>query len=283
LLGFLVFNFNPASIFLGDSGSLLLGFLLGCNSIMWSGTSETVLQMAAPLMALAVPLIDTTLAIARRFLRDEPIFKADRSHIHHRLLARGLSHRRTVLLLYVIASIAGSLALCLIWARDLGEGVVIAAFTCAVIFGIRKLGYSEFDALRRVIMRVGIRREIKAQLALEAVEESLAAAKTADETWAAIQTGCVAVGFQAIRMQLAGRQFRCSNERTQETWVMRIPITESDWINISRTSSSSLDYSAVAAPLANTMRRVLSDKKFSGVAAEDKTGFFSASQYTTAA
>src|SRR5450755_1106387 len=107
LLGFLVFNFNPASIFLGDSGSLLLGFLLGCYGILWSRTCATNLDMGAPLMALAVPLLDTTLSIARRYLRRQPIFKADRSHIHHRLLARGLSHRQTVLVLYVAGGIAG--------------------------------------------------------------------------------------------------------------------------------------------------------------------------------
>ena len=97
LIGFLVFNSNPASIFLGDSGSLVLGFLLGCFSLLWSAKSATLLGMAAPLIALSVPLIDTSLAITRRFLRGQPIFLPDRSHIHHRLLALGLTHRGAVL------------------------------------------------------------------------------------------------------------------------------------------------------------------------------------------
>jgi len=88
LLGFLVYNFNPASIFLGDSGSLLIGLLLGCYSVLWSNRSKSFSEMAAPLILLAVPLTDTTIAILRRFLRAQPIFSADRSHIHHRLLAR---------------------------------------------------------------------------------------------------------------------------------------------------------------------------------------------------
>jgi len=74
-LGFLRYNFNPASIFLGDSGSLLVGFLLGSFGILWSQKAATILGITAPMMAMAIPLLDTGLAIARRFLRDRPISK----------------------------------------------------------------------------------------------------------------------------------------------------------------------------------------------------------------
>src|SRR6185436_13025698 len=84
LLGFLRYNFNPASAFLGDSGSLLLGFLLGCFGVIWSFKTATVFGMIAPLMAMSVPILDATLAVARRFLRGRPIFGADRGHVHHR-------------------------------------------------------------------------------------------------------------------------------------------------------------------------------------------------------
>jgi UDP-GlcNAc:undecaprenyl-phosphate GlcNAc-1-phosphate transferase len=94
LLGFLRYNFNPASIFLGDSGSLLVGFLLGCYGVLWSQKSATLLAMTAPMMALAIPILDVCLSIVRRYLSHRPIFAADRGHIHHRLLDRGLSPRR---------------------------------------------------------------------------------------------------------------------------------------------------------------------------------------------
>ena len=77
------YNFNPASIFMGDCGSMTVGFLLGCFGVVWSQKSATVLGMTAPLIALAIPLLDTALAIARRFLRRQPVFGADRGHIHH--------------------------------------------------------------------------------------------------------------------------------------------------------------------------------------------------------
>jgi UDP-GlcNAc:undecaprenyl-phosphate GlcNAc-1-phosphate transferase len=260
LLGFLVFNFNPASIFLGDSGSLLLGFLLGCYGILWSGSSVTPLDVAAPFMALAVPLLDTTLAVTRRFLRGNPIFTADRSHIHHRLLARGLSHRTTVLCLYAAAGIAGSLSLCLIWARDPWQSVILAIFSCAVIFGIWQLGYAEFGALRSVIFRGGIRREIATHLAVQTFEDNLQAATTADDCWAVIQGRCEEFGLHANRMQLAGHIFHyLGDSRSRQSWAMRIPFSDIDWVELSR-NSVSVDYSSAIVPFANVTQRVLADK-----------------------
>ncbi len=91
LSGFLRYNFNPASIFLGDCGSLTLGFLLACCGAVWSEKSTTLLGMTAPLLVLAVPLLDVCLAVARRLVRGQPIFGADRAHIHHKLLSKGLT------------------------------------------------------------------------------------------------------------------------------------------------------------------------------------------------
>jgi UDP-GlcNAc:undecaprenyl-phosphate GlcNAc-1-phosphate transferase len=272
LAGFLVFNFNPASIFLGDSGSLLLGFLLGCYSILWGGTSVTALDMAAPFMVLAVPLLDTTLAIMRRFLRGQPIFKADRSHIHHRLLARGLSHRRTVLLLYTAAGIAGSLSLWLVSARSHWQAVVLATFASQVIIGVWQLGYTELDALRRVILRGGLRREIITDLAVQTFKEKLEAAETANDCWDVIQSSCNEFGLHANRMLLSGHIF--GSHRSDRARAMRIPLSENDWVELSH-DLGPVDYPAAVVPLANTMRRVLTDKSIHGAEMEKQNAYFS--------
>jgi UDP-GlcNAc:undecaprenyl-phosphate/decaprenyl-phosphate GlcNAc-1-phosphate transferase len=104
LLGFLCYNFNPASVFLGDSGSLLCGFLLGCAGLMWNRHASTGLGRAAPLVALAFPAAEVMLSISRRFLRNRPIFAADRNHIHHRILSMAFSQRSAALILYGEAS-----------------------------------------------------------------------------------------------------------------------------------------------------------------------------------
>ena len=111
LFGFLCYNFNPATIFLGDSGSLLIGFLLGCYGLTWSQQSATVLGITAPVMALGIPLLDVALTVARRTLRGQPIFLADRRHIHHRLLDRGMTPRQVVGTLYAFSGLFAAFSL----------------------------------------------------------------------------------------------------------------------------------------------------------------------------
>lgn len=110
LAGFLLFNFNPASVFLGDCGALLIGFLLGCFGLAWCQKTATILSVSVPLLAVGVPLADLTLSIVRRLAARRPIFAADRGHIHHQLLALGLTHRGAVLVLYVAGAVAASAA-----------------------------------------------------------------------------------------------------------------------------------------------------------------------------
>ena len=99
-LGFLRYNFNPASIFMGDSGSMLLGFLLGAVTIQGVLKSIAAAALLIPLLALAIPILDTGMAILRRLFKGQPIMHADKEHIHHRLLNMGHSQRQAVLLLY---------------------------------------------------------------------------------------------------------------------------------------------------------------------------------------
>jgi UDP-GlcNAc:undecaprenyl-phosphate GlcNAc-1-phosphate transferase len=261
LIGFLVFNFNPASIFLGDSGSLVLGFLLGCYSVLWSSKSATLVGMAAPIIALSVPLLDTTLAIARRFLRAQPIFQPDRAHIHHRLLARGLTHRRTVLVLYLAAGIAGIFSLGLLWARNYWEAVILVSFACAAMYGVRELSYAEFDAARRVLLRGGLRREINAELAVQNFEAGLQAAATPHDCWAIVERVSHECGFRATRMRLAGRIFGAKNHGdTARASAIAIAISDKDWVELSLAPDSVLHPTALV-PFATTMRRVLADKR----------------------
>lgn len=100
LLGFLRFNFPPARIYMGDGGAYFMGFLIGCTTIVTSRKGTVLAALIAPLFVLALPIIDTSLAILRRGLKGLPLFRADRKHIHHRLLALGHSRRRVVLGLY---------------------------------------------------------------------------------------------------------------------------------------------------------------------------------------
>lgn len=99
-LGFLPFNINPAKIFMGDSGSLLLGYVLSTASVLGLFKMYTLVAFAVPVLTLALPLTDTVFAVVRRVSRGESPFHADRGHIHHRLLALGLTQKQAVAVLY---------------------------------------------------------------------------------------------------------------------------------------------------------------------------------------
>jgi UDP-GlcNAc:undecaprenyl-phosphate GlcNAc-1-phosphate transferase len=100
-LGFLRYNFHPASIFMGDSGSMLLGFTLAVISLLGVMKTTAAIALAVPLLIIGVPIFDTALAILRRLRRGQPIHKPDREHIHHRLLGRGFDQRQTVIIIYI--------------------------------------------------------------------------------------------------------------------------------------------------------------------------------------
>ncbi|MEO8606133.1 MAG: MraY family glycosyltransferase [bacterium] len=141
LAGFLYFNFNPARIFLGDSGSLLLGYSLAVLSIQSLQKGTTTVVIIVPLLALGLPLMDTSLALVRRSLAEGrgSLLRGDASHIHHRLLLRGLSHRRAVLVLYGVCVVLSGLAFLAVVARGKVDTFIVGAVVVAMFAGVRWL------------------------------------------------------------------------------------------------------------------------------------------------
>ena len=113
LLAFLRFNFYPAKIFLGDSGSTFSGFMLASLGALWVLKSQNAISIFVPLIVLALPIFDTLFAIYRRYRSRQPIFQADKKHLHHRLLNRGISHKNVVLILWGITALCSIIALIL--------------------------------------------------------------------------------------------------------------------------------------------------------------------------
>lgn len=236
LLGFLRYNFNPASIFLGDSGSLLVGFLLGCFGVLWSQKSATLLAMTAPLMALALPILDVCLSVVRRFLRQQPIFGADRGHIHHRLLDRGLSPRQVALLLYAVGGLAALFSVAESLARTHLSLVVLALFLAAAGIFVGSLGYVEFGVAGRVLLGGSVRRLVGARIHLRNLETSLVTAATPNDCWLAIRDASLHLGFHHVRVRLLGETYHAQFRPSSPTdcWTMRIPLSPDDYVNCSR-------------------------------------------------
>jgi UDP-GlcNAc:undecaprenyl-phosphate GlcNAc-1-phosphate transferase len=159
-LGFLRFNFNPATIFLGDCGSLFIGFMLSALALQGVQKSPTVVAVAIPVVSFGLPILDTILSVLRRFIGGRPVFTADRDHIHHKLLQRGLSQRKVVILLYAVSGLFALLSLFLLWPTGSTLGLVLAVLGTGVWLGVQRLGYLEFGEIRRVAKRTIEQRNI---------------------------------------------------------------------------------------------------------------------------
>lgn len=141
LAGFLRHNFNPATIFMGDSGSMFVGFALAATSLAGLAIKgSTAVGILAPMVALGIPIFDTMLAMVRRAVARQPIFKADRSHIHHRLLDLGFTHRRAVLLLYFGSMALAVSAIGLALGRDWQVGIALTVVSVTLALMVRVVG-----------------------------------------------------------------------------------------------------------------------------------------------
>jgi UDP-GlcNAc:undecaprenyl-phosphate GlcNAc-1-phosphate transferase len=148
VLGFLFFNFNPARIFMGDSGSYFLGFVLACCSIAGPlQKASAAVSLAVPMVALGVPIIDTLLAIVRRFLERRPLFSPDRGHIHHRLLDMGITHRRAVLIIYAVTVVLSVASIAIAFGRMWQVGAAVLGVSAVLIGLVRFIGYFEYLSL----------------------------------------------------------------------------------------------------------------------------------------
>jgi UDP-GlcNAc:undecaprenyl-phosphate GlcNAc-1-phosphate transferase len=231
LLGFLRYNFNPASIFLGDCGSLSIGFILGCFGVLWGQKSATLLGMTAPVMALAVPLLDASISIARRFLRHQPIFSGDRRHLHHRLLDMGLTHRKAVLMLYGGCGLAALFSLVQNRIHDQFGGVVVVLFCGLAWIGIQYLGYVEFGTATKLIVKGRLRKVVDAEVRLQLFEQRLNRAASLTECWETIRSGAREFGFTGVRLSCAATSLTDSFGPPEKSWQVRVPLRDDQYIN----------------------------------------------------
>jgi UDP-GlcNAc:undecaprenyl-phosphate GlcNAc-1-phosphate transferase len=207
LLGFLFYNFNPASIFLGDSGSLVVGFLLGCYGLMWNQRASTGLGRLAPLVALAFPVFEVGLSIIRRFLRNRPIFGSDKNHIHHKILSLGISHRNAAFVLYGVSALVAVMAVLQTILRPEFATVLLLLLLAVAFLGFRSLRYPELGVLGKFLFAGGMRRTLGTSIYLKDYEESLAQAKTLEDCWLALRNTCREASFNDVSLEVDGRQF----------------------------------------------------------------------------
>ena len=207
ILGFLLFNFHPASIFLGDSGSILLGFLVGALSLLGATRkAEAAVALFIPVVALGLPIFDTGLAILRRWSRRLPISAGDRRHIHHVLLSLGLSHKRAVLVLYGACVILGGGAVLIMAGRNELTLMVLGSLAIVAFVCVRVFGGVRFHALWGRLSEDWARshRSAEARIAVENAEQRIEAAGDIEAMWAACSDAFKSLDLDYAALRLNG-------------------------------------------------------------------------------
>jgi UDP-GlcNAc:undecaprenyl-phosphate GlcNAc-1-phosphate transferase len=229
LIGFLRYNYPKGRIFLGDSGSLTVGFLLAVLSLRASANASHAVLVVVPLLAMFVPLMDGVLAIVRRWLRHVPLYGADARHIHHRLLALGISSQRTTFLLWTLAAaMAGFGLLLALTAPFVASSIALLGLvgaTVLLIYGTNLLSYHELIVAGEVLMSAPgrARRVISDQILALDLTALLHNATSVQEIATILGTSGAQFGFLA--MQLSGEGIavtRQADELAEGSWTWKL-------------------------------------------------------------
>ncbi len=233
LVGFLRYNFNPASIFLGDSGALFVGFMLAALSVLGTQKATTAVAVITPILAFGLPVVDTGVTMARRLVSGRPIFQGDGEHIHHMLLARGWSQRRVVLILYGVCAIFGLLAALSTKTSSPVTGLVLFVIAVAVIVAVGHLRYHEMDELRAGVKRtVGDRRvRVANNICMRRASLALSKASNLNELFEAIMLMMEFEEFAYANVQLGQPGRSDVNERAFKASEQHLPMQKIEFRN----------------------------------------------------
>jgi UDP-GlcNAc:undecaprenyl-phosphate GlcNAc-1-phosphate transferase len=212
LVAFLRHNFPPAKIYLGDGGAYLLGFLIGLLAMLESHKGTVAAALVAPLFALALPIIDVTLAILRRAVRGLPIFRADRKHLHHRLLVEGFSRRKTVLILYGFSVVCLLMAFGVFWSEGRWVAIFLGLGCLLLLLAASRLNFArEWFAVGRVLGHsLEMRKACQHALALAKwFELEAERCSCAEDLWSDY-------GFLAGKLGFLRARLRCHG--TEKVW-----------------------------------------------------------------
>jgi UDP-GlcNAc:undecaprenyl-phosphate GlcNAc-1-phosphate transferase len=203
ILGFLHYNLNPATIFLGDSGSLFIGFMLSALALQSAQKAPTILAVAIPVVSFGLPILETILSVVRRLISGRPIFSADEEHIHHKLLARGFSQRKVLVILYAVSAIFGLVSLFLLRPGSAAIGIVFMILGIGIWLGVQHLGYPEFGELRRVAQRtIDQRRVFVNDLAVRRAIEELQRVQDYDQLYSVLVSAFSENDFDGFELRL---------------------------------------------------------------------------------
>jgi len=209
LTAFLRFNFPPARIYLGDGGAYFVGFLIGAFAIVQSQKGAVVAALIAPLFALALPIIDVSVAILRRGLKGLPIFRPDRRHVHHKLQAVGLSSRQVVLVLYGFSMVCLLMAFGVYWSRGRWAPIFLGLIMLLVLLAATQLSFVRVWLSPAYLFggTTQIRKASQYTLLLgQWLELEAERSPSLDALWQDYEFLVRKIGFQRVRLEADGME-----------------------------------------------------------------------------
>ncbi len=204
VMGFLRYNFSPATIFLGDSGSLFLGFLAAGLSLAGSQKGSTIVAIAIPLISFGLPVTEAGLSLARRFVSGQSLLAGDRGHIHHRLLDHGLTQRQAAILLYTVCALFSLFGLMLLNPKRELAALIFFVLGVGIVFGVQRLGYAEFSELGAQI-RQGVtrrRRSLAVNVRVRRTSDNLGGVKNMNDLFAALDSMLETDEFDCVLVEI---------------------------------------------------------------------------------
>jgi UDP-GlcNAc:undecaprenyl-phosphate/decaprenyl-phosphate GlcNAc-1-phosphate transferase len=230
VIGFLYYNFHPASIFLGDSGSLTLGFLVATLSMLGSQKGTTTLAIAIPLVSFGLPVVEIFLSLIRRFVGGKPLMQSDRGHIHHRLLEHGLSVRQVAILLYGVCGVFCLFGILLLSPQRSFAFLIYSVLGVLVVVGVQRLRYPEFEELGNKIRKsvARRRREMTANINLRHLSLEFRRANTVEYFFTLLSEFTVAHSLSGIQLEI----FRPLDQENRA--ILLSGAEKNDWYEVVR-------------------------------------------------
>jgi UDP-GlcNAc:undecaprenyl-phosphate GlcNAc-1-phosphate transferase len=200
--------------------------------------------------------------VVRRFLRRQPIFSADRNHLHHRLLDRGFTPRQVVLLVYGVCGLGAAFSLLQTWPHNRFSGLLLVMFCLAVWIGLRLAGYVEFDTARHLVLTGTFRHIVNARLFVDGFERKAAAADSADAYWAIIKEAVTEFEFPQVRMSLDGRIFEHGTDDAGrgQCCAVRIPLSDSGYVNFTYPTGASVRHAVAINSIVAILQRSVAER-----------------------
>ena len=205
--GFLYFNFNPAKIFMGDCGSMFLGFTIASSSVLCFSKSSTLVGLALPIAALGVPIFDTFFSMLRRFLERRSIFSADRSHFHHRLIDLGFTQRQAVIAIYGVTLLASGLGMLMIVTPRIHVLIIFFCILILLLLVFHIVGSIRLEQIMAAMQKryMIIHREHEERKSFEEAALYFRRAATFDQWWQAVSTAAGKMEFRTVDLPLVNR------------------------------------------------------------------------------